>query len=92
MSRIPSDQRLQTGGAWSLARNEGALGQIGRFQLQEILGEGGYGIVYKARDPRLGRDVAIKTLKPGKTSNLNLGRFFREARPSPDCPCLRFGL
>ena len=35
---------------------------IDRFQVKRILGEGGQAIVYLAHDPRLNRDVAIKTL------------------------------
>src|SRR5688500_7338562 len=35
---------------------------IERFEIQRVLGAGAQGTVYLARDPRLGREVAIKTL------------------------------
>ena len=38
------------------------LKNIDRFQIKKVLGEGGAGIVYLAYDPKLKRDVAIKTL------------------------------
>jgi serine/threonine protein kinase len=37
--------------------------RIGRYELKERLGEGGLGVVYRAFDPKLHRDVAIKLLR-----------------------------
>ena len=54
--------------------------RIGRFVLREPLGEGGYGRVYRAFDPHLEREVALKVLKPNRFGEKALERFFREAR------------
>ena len=54
---------------------------IGSYQLQAFLGAGGMGEVYRARDLRLGRDVAIKMLRRDVTADRDqLARFEREAR------------
>ena len=55
--------------------------QLGRYQIVAHLGRGGMGEVYRAHDPRLGRDVAIKVLRPEFSANRDrLARFEREAR------------
>src|SRR5262249_41338637 len=54
---------------------------LGPYQVQELLGRGGMGDVYRARDPRLGRDVALKLLPPQFAGDRErLARFEREAR------------
>ncbi len=54
---------------------------VGRYQIIAKLGAGGMGEVYRARDPRLGRDVAIKVLAPAlKPDPAAVGRFEQEAR------------
>ena len=55
-------------------------GRIGRFVIREPLGEGGYGQVFRAYDPHLDRDVALKVLKPNRLGEKALERFYREAR------------
>jgi serine/threonine protein kinase len=55
--------------------------RLGVYQLQQRIGAGGMGEVYRARDTRLGRDVAIKILPRAFTSDPDrLARFEREAR------------
>ena len=66
--------------SWGKTWSEGSLGRIGRFQLRELIGDGGFGKVYKAYDPRLDRDVALKVLKADNPTERVMHRFFREAR------------
>ena len=53
---------------------------IGRFQIQEVLGRGGMGEVYKAFDPTLQRTVAVKTVRPDIDRPDYLDRMMREAQ------------
>ena len=55
--------------------------RLGAYQILAPLGAGGMGEVYRARDTRLGRDVAIKVLPRALTTDVDrLARFEREAR------------
>lgn len=61
------------------------IGQsIGRYQILARLGEGGMAVVYKARDTRLERDVALKLIRltafPAEMHSNILARFEREAK------------
>jgi serine/threonine protein kinase len=62
--------------------SELAIGaRLGPYEIQGSVGRGGMGEVYRARDPRLDRDVAIKILSPAALPTRQaLGRFEREAR------------
>jgi eukaryotic-like serine/threonine-protein kinase len=55
--------------------------KLGPYEIQSLLGAGGMGEVYRARDARLGREVAIKVLTSGSAPDSErLRRFEQEAR------------
>ncbi len=61
----------------------GPGGRVGKYELKEKLGQGTFGLVFKARDTDLDRDVAIKILDPSHQANGDiLHRFLQEARAS----------
>src|ERR1043165_2804530 len=61
----------------------GSLGRIGHYEVLQVLGKGGFGIVYRAFDDTLQRVVAVKVMAPllAATSPARK-RFLREARTS----------
>ena len=55
--------------------------KIGKYEILSELGQGGMGKVYRAKDPLMGRDVAIKLMAEAQLSDEELRqRFYREAR------------
>src|SRR6202163_3969502 len=55
--------------------------RLGPYEILAPIGAGGMGEVYRARDPRLGRDVAVKVLPASVSGNPDrLRRFEQEAR------------
>ncbi|MBN1933110.1 MAG: SUMF1/EgtB/PvdO family nonheme iron enzyme [Anaerolineae bacterium] len=55
--------------------------RIGKYQIEQEIGQGGFAIVYRAYDTVLDRQVAIKVLRNEWAENdVNVKRFYREAR------------
>jgi serine/threonine protein kinase/tetratricopeptide (TPR) repeat protein len=59
---------------------EATPSRIGHYAIEGLLGRGGMGTVYAARDERLGRTVAVKTISSLAADDTARRRFWREAR------------
>ena len=57
------------------------IGRLGNYRVLSVLGRGGMGVVFRARDPQLNRVVALKVMRPEIARNPQAAeRFLREAR------------
>ncbi|HNT05224.1 MAG TPA: protein kinase, partial [Anaerolineae bacterium] len=57
------------------------LGKLGKYEILAELGSGNFGVVYRARDTMLEREVALKVIHPTLLVNAGLvQRFLAEAR------------
>jgi serine/threonine protein kinase len=57
------------------------LTRVGKYEVQDLIGEGAMGVVYRALDPMLNRSVAVKVMNDALALDENFRtRFLREAR------------
>ncbi len=77
--RSPGDQPVAIrGGPAAAVLPPGA--RIGRYEVRDVLGSGGMGVVYRAHDPDLHRDLAIKVVLPDAASPRAQERLLSEAQ------------
>lgn len=82
---IDADSTLPTDDTWMSLLKPGddpdRLGELAGYDVIELIGRGGMGIVLRAHDPKLNRIVAIKLLAPELAANvMAVRRFLREAQ------------
>jgi serine/threonine protein kinase/tetratricopeptide (TPR) repeat protein len=65
IAQVPEDD---LGSSWREPLQPGDV--VGRYEIRREIGRGGFGAVYEAFDPQLGRTVALKALKPGRSRHL----------------------
>lgn len=63
------------------AQQSDELGRLGEYRILELLGVGGMGFVFRAEDPALRRDIALKVMRPSVAASRSAkDRFVREAQ------------
>jgi eukaryotic-like serine/threonine-protein kinase len=86
---MTADKDLRTGN--SQGGSTGAKpSRVGKYRLDQVIGRGAIGVVYKGYDEQIDRPLAIKTLRPEILENLSendelLRRFATEARSAARC-------
>ena len=65
---------------------------VGRYQIRDEIGRGGFGAVYEAFYPELGRAVALKALRPGRTRQELTADCGSRRRPRPSRGFARYDM
>jgi urea transport system substrate-binding protein len=65
---------------------DGEIGRIPPYHVLRLIGEGGMGYVFEAKDSRLNRRVALKVMKPGEVNDRLRERFAQEASLAANLP------
>ena len=82
MARLPWETIGKTGDSHLVATSSALIAgsRVAHFELLEEIGRGAFGIVWRARDDRLGRIVAVKFPRQERLSASERERFVREGR------------
>ncbi|HEV3142460.1 MAG TPA: protein kinase [Gemmataceae bacterium] len=77
----PGTADSQTGSTGQMSASSAPHERLGHYEIREVIGKGGMGVVLKAYDQKLQRIVAIKIMAPELAANVTARqRFIREAR------------
>jgi len=74
-SRAPTGRRLYFGHSDATFMPLAPGTRFGPFEIAGLIGAGGMGEVYRARDTKLDRDVALKVVDAASTSMMRIGNF-----------------